>query len=68
MTTYGQAWRQIQELSMIVFECEVCEEIFKAEPERSICGVVLTACTPCVQDHLGCCADCTAQERDALDD
>lgn len=53
---------------VIVFECEVCEEIFKAEPERSICGVILTACTACVQDHLGVCADCAAQERDALDD
>lgn len=53
---------------VIVFECEVCEEIFKAEPERTICGVILTACTSCVQDHLGACADCAAQERDALDD
>lgn len=52
----------------IVFECEVCEEILRAESERSICGVILTACTSCVRDHIGMCVDCTTQERDALDD
>lgn len=53
---------------VIVFECEVCEEIFLAEPERSICGAILTACASCARDHLELCTDCTAQERDALDD
>jgi hypothetical protein len=53
---------------VIVFACEICEEIFKAEPERSLCGDVTTACETCVREHVALCADCTAQERDALDE
>lgn len=58
----------IENPHVIVFECEVCGEIFQAEPLRSICGEIVEGCEADAREHEAECSGCIARERDALDD